>query len=88
MRLSICVRSHQLPDALGNVIDRGGSVHAFGAGARRSGGVLDGDRAFHRTSGFAAQNDARLTNLCIARECREYPILRVSQELRVDRGVQ
>jgi hypothetical protein len=89
MSASICARSHQLTDSLGRPIDRRGRLHAVGAGARRSGSILDRDRALHGASRFVAvQHDVGFAHPCLARERGEYSVLGVGQDLGIDRCVQ
>jgi hypothetical protein len=89
MSVSTCVRSHQLADALGRTIDRRGRLHAVRAGARRSGRILDRDRALHGASRFlAVQHDVCFAHLWIPRQRGEYSVLGVGQDLGIDRFVQ
>ena len=89
MSVSICARSHQLADPLGRTIDRRGRLHTVRAGARRSGSILDRDRALHGASRFVAvQHDVCFTHLWIPCQRGEYPVLGVGQELGIDRVVQ
>jgi hypothetical protein len=89
MSVSICARSYQLTDSLGRPIDRRGRLHAVRAGARRSGSILDRDRALHGASRFVAvQHDVGFAHLGVADERAEYSVLGVGQDLRIDRCVQ